>query len=108
MTWLRTPLNRRRTPPINDAVVALFVELETTPRDDPTFKERDYALHKALGLNSEWFCNVCSVMDRNETFHHSPDSFQGLAWAKVHAVRLRLLEAARERGLLPAAEAERV
>jgi hypothetical protein len=107
MPTKRHPLDRRRKPVIDDEAVALFCELEAElgERDylhegrGAEFKARDKDLHQRLGLGGEWFCSVVSVLDRR-TEHHSPGSPQDADFRRVRAVRLRLIEAARERGLM--------
>jgi hypothetical protein len=88
MPTKRHPLNRRRSVPIDDETLRLFVELERTPKrgrdpsDDREWWAKDKELHHRLGLSSEWFCSCCSVTDRREEHHR--------------------LAAAKERGLLTA------
>jgi len=92
MSTNRTPINRMRTPIIDREALALFVELENTPkrrRNTHTFKQRDRELARRLDLGGEWMCDVCSVTDASRRsyrtgMHHD-------SWLKVRAVRLRLL-----------------
>jgi hypothetical protein len=93
MPTKRIPRNRGRTPTIDGETLALFIELENVPkrrRTSQTFKDRDRALARRLGLGGEWMCDVCSVTDSSRVsyrtgMHHD-------AWIKVRAVRERLLE----------------
>jgi hypothetical protein len=92
MPTKRTVLDRQRTPQIDAETLRMFVELESVPmrrRKSQSFKDRDRALARRLGLGGEWLCDVCSVTDpRRQSyrtgFHHD-------SWLKVRAVRLRLL-----------------
>jgi hypothetical protein len=92
MTTNRTPINRTRTPAIDPETLALFIELENVPkrrRGATTFKERDRALARRLGLGGEWMCDVCSVTDPSRVSYRTGMHHE--AWLKVRAVRLRLL-----------------
>jgi hypothetical protein len=98
----RTPLSRRRKPIFDDETLALFVELEATPtrlRKADDFKARDRELHRRLGLGGEWFCSVCSVLDRREA-HHRPDSPQAADFNRMREARLALIKAATDRGYM--------
>ena len=88
----RTPLNRQRSPIMDAETLALFVELESTPkrrRDSQKFKDRDRELARRLGLGGEWLCDVTSVTDDERVSHRT--GMHHDSWLKVRAVRLRLL-----------------
>jgi hypothetical protein len=90
----RTPLNRHRTPLFDEETVALFVELENTPprrRKSKEFDQKDYALHKRLGLGGERLCSQVSVLDRRATYYRPEAVIQYEDWRRVHGVRLQLL-----------------
>jgi hypothetical protein len=98
----RTPLNRNRKPIVDDETLALFAKLETSDRSAPDFKPQDRELARRLGLHGEWFCSVVSVTDRDDHPCRGPEYLATQDWYKVRDVRNMLLEAARQRGYLPA------
>jgi hypothetical protein len=82
-----------------------FVELESVPmrqRRSAEFKARDRELAERLGLMDEWFCMVCSVLDRESAPCHPEGYARNDAWRKVRAVRKQLLAAAGLGGQRPA------
>jgi hypothetical protein len=92
MSTNRTPIDRQRTPRIDAETLALFVELENTPkrsRKSQSFKDRDRALARRLDLGGEWICDVTSVTDDERVSHRT--GIHHDSWLKVRAVRLRLL-----------------
>jgi hypothetical protein len=97
MTAKRTPLERRRTPRIDDETLRLFTELEHAPlqhRKSDDFKQRDRELARRLGLGGEWLCSVASVTNRKRTSYYREGSPQREDWLRVRAVRNQLLAAA--------------
>jgi hypothetical protein len=48
---------------------------------------------RPLDLLDEWFCTVCSVLDREAAPCHPPAYARNDAWHRVHAVREQLLAA---------------
>jgi hypothetical protein len=97
MPTKRTPLNRQRSPRIDSETLALFVELEAVPprqRKGVEFRQRDRELHQRLGLGSEWFCSVCSVLDGSRVPYYAAGSPQEDDWRRVRTTRLQLLAAA--------------
>jgi hypothetical protein len=101
MTSKRTLLRRERRLTFDAETLALFVKLERMPRRRSDRSKEERELHRRLGLESEWFCSVVSVLDRARS-HHSPGSPQADDWRRCYKVRLQLLAAAAEQGILPA------
>jgi hypothetical protein len=106
----RTLIDRHRKSLIDSETLALFIKLESTPRrdyyelrDDDELTRQDKELARRLGLLGEWFCSICSVLDRREE-HCNPGSLQEIDFKRVRAVRLDLLAAASARGLLTGEE----
>jgi hypothetical protein len=101
----RTTIDRHRKPLIDDTTLSLFCELESMPRrggyhawrSNDEIRRLDRELHERLGLGGEWFCSVCSVLDRRAE-HHNPGSLQDADFRRVRAVRLALLEEVVRRG----------
>jgi hypothetical protein len=106
----RVPRNRDRKAIFDAETLALFVELESMPlreRHDAGFKARNRELHDRLNLGYEHFCMVCSVLDRARGPSHPEAYARNDAWYRVRAVRLTLLEAAKERGPVTSANPAR-
>jgi hypothetical protein len=75
MPTKRTPLDRRRTPPISAEMVELFKELEITPprrRQSAEFKRRDMELHERLDLTFGRKFMSCSVFDGERMTYARP------------------------------------
>ena len=92
----RTPLHRRRLPPVAADALALFMELEGTPkrrRSAQTFKDGERELHRMLGLTSEWWTGN-SVLDRSNGPCHPPGYIAHSDWFRVRRIRETLLQAA--------------
>jgi hypothetical protein len=100
----RHPLHRRRTPPIDDEALKLFVELEATPparRKSRAFDARDYELHRMLGLWGERRCSQVSVLDRGAKAPPPPTLEIGReSWARCQSARRELLALAEAHGLM--------
>jgi hypothetical protein len=104
MTSRRTPLDRRRKPVIDDETLKLFVELERTPagrRKSEAFSDRDYELHKMLGLWGERFASQVSVLDRGARTQPARTlEIAREAWRKCQDARNELLRLAEAHGLM--------
>jgi hypothetical protein len=94
----RRILARPRRATFTPEVVALFAELENTPRRarcSGAFRTKDQELAKRLGLEIEHLCDCRSVLDRDKpptpTFARPVHEGQ---W-RVYRVRRQLLEAIR-------------
>lgn len=96
MTTNRTPLDRSRKVVIDAETLAEFKALESTPmrqRKSQTFDDRDYALHRKLGLvDGRRFAQV-SMFNRGPHYYQ-PGSVHYEAAERVCEMRLRLLEMA--------------
>jgi hypothetical protein len=92
----RIPIHRRRVPAVAADALALFMELEGTPkrrRSAQTFKDGERELARKLGLVSEWWTGN-SVLDDSSGPCHPPGYISHDDWHRVHAVRTALLRAA--------------
>jgi hypothetical protein len=95
MTAKRTPLDRRRKPLMDPETLRMFVELESTPRrqrHSQKFGDRDYELHRRLGLGAERLCSQVSIFD-HKTAYPRRGTPQYEDWERVRAVREQLLAA---------------
>jgi hypothetical protein len=103
----RETLNRPRRPRFTSEALALFAKLEAVPepRRDKAWQGESRLLSALLGLENEWFCSGCDVLDRSTEPCHSPEYVAHHAWFRVRAVREALLDAiATERASLPPCE----
>jgi hypothetical protein len=95
----RTPIGRpSRHPLIFNEALALFVELEQTPRrqrDSQAFKNGDHELARLLGLIPEWW-TTNSVLDRSKRPPWPPHLVAYADWHRCRAVREELLKMARK------------
>jgi hypothetical protein len=92
----RTIIDRRRRPLISPETVQLFAELENTParkRRAKEFVDRDYDLHRQLGLGTERFCSQVSVLDRAREPCRPPEYQASKDFWVAREMRLRLLAA---------------
>lgn len=97
MTTKRTPLERTRRAVIDGEALALFVELEKTPkrqRETPEFRAQSRELARRLALHDEWFFSRCDVLDRTTKPSHPVGYAARDAWFKCRAMREQLLAAA--------------
>jgi hypothetical protein len=92
----RTPLYRRRVPPVAADALALFIELDRVPkrrRNAQAFKDGERELARLLGLTAElWSGN--SVLDRSDGPCHPPAYISHDDWHRTRRVREALLRAA--------------
>jgi len=92
----RTPIGRpSRQPLISNEALALFVELERTPRrqrDSKAFKDGEHQLARMLGLVSEYW-TMNSVLDRVEQPPWPPHLVAFGDWHRCRGIREQLLEA---------------
>jgi hypothetical protein len=92
----RVPLHRRRVPPVAPDALALFAQLEQTPRrqrSDRAFKDGEHELARRLNLIDE-FWRGSSVLDRDSVPCHPAGYLAHRDWYRVRAVRTALLRAA--------------
>jgi len=96
----RIPVGRpSRHPLISNEALALFAELEATPRQrrsSRTFKNAEHELARRLNLTAEWWA-CCSVLDRSERPPWPPHLVAFQDWHKVRGVREELLKACKAR-----------
>jgi hypothetical protein len=96
MPTKRTILDRPRRPPtFTDEILALFRELDATPkrnRESDDFKAKERELMKALDLANEWRFSMCSVLSRDREPCHPPGSPAAIDWHRVRRVREQLLD----------------
>jgi hypothetical protein len=93
MTTVRTPRNRDRKAPIDNAALTLFIALSKVPqrlRESDSFKDRDRDLHRRLGIAVDWLCAGASVLDGEPTYR-KPGDVHYPSVVKAREVRTRLL-----------------
>jgi hypothetical protein len=84
---------RRTLPPFDREVLQLFVRLEgVTDRDNDAFRKAEKELANRLGLSSELFCSLCSVLDKSRLPPRPWLHAHGV-WHQVRRVREALLAA---------------
>jgi hypothetical protein len=94
----RRPIERpRRRQVLTAEAIALFAELENTPRrrrGSKAFKDREHELARMLNLVPEWWA-TCSVLDDSKRLCW-PSHLQAYQdWHTVRSVREALLERAK-------------
>jgi hypothetical protein len=97
MPTKRTPLDRQRKPVLDAETLALFMELEGVPRrqrKNREFNDRDYELHRRLGLGAERLCSQVSVFEGDDEGPGPHRIVQHADWLKVREARKQLLTAA--------------
>jgi hypothetical protein len=95
----RHPIGRvSRRPLISNEALALFVELENTPRHrrgSKAFKDQEHQLARLLNLIPEWW-TMNSVLDRSERPPWPPHLVAYQDWRRCRVVREALLEMTRK------------
>jgi hypothetical protein len=91
----REPLTRQRRVPFTREAIALFLELEHSPRGarrSEEFKVKEQRLHQLLGIDPSWITGV-SILDRSAGPCWPPGYCSYELWFEVRAVRKALLAA---------------
>jgi hypothetical protein len=95
-----------RQPAFSDEALSLFLELKHLSQDSAEFKSGSKQLAKLLGLAEEHFLSGCHVNDKDKECPWPLGHCAQEDWQRCREMRIRLLQAVKERPPLRLSESE--